>query len=53
MEFYRQHYAEENQRREEYEKNVIERARIEKLKKEEEIARKKQIEQERVSIESL
>ena len=49
MEFYRQYYDSENQRRQEFEKNVIEKARIEKMRKEEEMARKKQMEQERVS----
>jgi hypothetical protein len=49
MEAYRQYYSAENQRRQEHEKNVIEKARIERLKKEEEMARRKQLEQERVN----
>ena len=50
MEHYKHYTSEENKRRQEYEKNVIEKARVERLRKEEEVIRKKQYEQEKVTI---
>ena len=49
-EFYDKLYSDEYHRKADYEKNVIEKARIEKMRKEEELSYLKQHERERVRI---